>query len=301
MESRRSLMFCRFVSSNMRANVWLTAILAPSIVVLTTSFAGAQLGSVEAPADWGSLSEVLDPTRNVAHNSQLSEDQEASPSFLRDVGGDFVRFFTAGQSVVILGLGVAGSLSVLPLDNDIQQSRLDARLPGQEDDTLSNVFRAGSHVGSSLVQVGGSFATYTIGRLAGKPNVADLGRDLIRVQLLAGGVTQLLKHTVRRERPGGSGSSRTSFPSGHTSGTFASVTVLSRRFGWRVGVPIFGLASYVAASRVVDNSHFLSDVVFGATIGMTAGRAVTFERGATTVQVSPMTVPRGIGVLVSLN
>lgn len=301
MEGRLSLMFCRFVSSNMRSNVWLTAILAPSIVVLTASFAGAQTELIQTPPDWGSLSEVLDRTRNVAHNGQPSEDQEASRSFLRDVAGDFVQFFTARQSLVILGLGVAGSLSVLPLDDDIQQSRLGARLPGQEGDTLSNVFMAGSHVGSTLVQVGGSFATYTIGRLAGKPNVTDLGRDLIRVQLLAGGVTRLLKHTVRRERPGGSRSSRTSFPSGHTSSTFASATMLSRRFGWKVGVPMFGLASYVAASRIVDNSHFLSDVVFGATIGVTAGQAVTFGWGATTVQVSPMAVPRGIGVLVSLN
>jgi hypothetical protein len=293
----------------MRAKVRLVAILATSIVVLTASSAPAQPEPIQAPRDWGILSEVLDRTRSevldrtrlVARNVQPSEGQDAPPSFLRDVASDFVRFFTARESVVILGLGVAGSLSVLPLDDDIQQNRLEARSPGQQDDTLTNVFKAGSHLGSTLVQAGGSFATYTIGRLAGKPGVADFGRDLIRVQLLTGGVTQLLKHTVRRERPGGSGSSRTSFPSGHTSSTFASATVLSRRFGWKVGVPMFGLASYVAASRVVDNSHFLSDVVFGAAIGMTAGRAVTFERGTTTVQVSPMAVPRGIGVLVSLN
>ena len=199
------------------------------------------------------------------------------------------------------GLGLAGSLSVWPLDDDIRQSRFNAQLPGHGGDRLNDVFKAGSHLGSTLVHVGGSFATYTIGRLVGKPNVAELGRDLIRAQLVTGGVTRLLKHTVRRTRPASSGSSRTSFPSGHASGTFASATVLSRHYGWKVGVPAFALASYVGASRVVDNSHFLSDVVFGAALGMTAGRAVTFERGATRLQVSPMAVPRGIGVLVSLN
>ena len=284
----------------MCTNVRSIAILVTSIVVLAGSFADAQPESDQARLDSGSLSEGLDGSRLLAHAGQQSEDQERPPSFLRDVAGDFVRFFTTRESGVILGLGLAGSLSVWPLDDDIQQSRSEAQLPGQ-DDRLGDVFKAGNHLGSILVQVGGSFATYTIGRLAGKPDVADVGRDLIRAQLVAGGVTRLLKHTIRRERPAGSGSSRTSFPSGHTSSTFASATVLGRRFGWKVGVPAFGLASYVAGSRVVDNSHFLSDVVFGAAIGMTAGRAVTFERGATTLQISPMAVPRGIGVLVSVN
>ena len=285
----------------MRANVWSIAILATSTLVLSASSAGAQRESDQVPRDSGSLSEGLDRTRLVAQDGQPSEDQEHPPAFLRDIAGDFGRFFTTRESGVILGLGLAGSLSVWPLDDDIRQSRFNAQLPGHGGDRLNDVFKAGSHLGSTLVHVGGSFATYTIGRLVGKPNVAELGRDLIRAQLVTGGVTRLLKHTLRRTRPASSGSSRTSFPSGHASGTFASATVLSRHYGWKVGVPAFALASYVGASRVVDNSHFLSDVVFGAALGMTAGRAVTFERGATRLQVSPMAVPRGIGVLVSLN
>ena len=285
----------------MRANVWSTAILVTLIVILAASFADAQPESDQSRLDSGSLSEGPGGSWVLAHAGQQSDDQEQPRSFLRDVVGDFGRFFTARESGIILGLGVAGSLSVWPLDDNIQQSRSEAQLPGQEDDRLGDVFKAGNQLGDFPVQVGGAFATYTIGRLAGKPDVADLGRDLIRAQLVAGAVTRLVKHTVRRERPAGSGSSRTSFPSGHTSSTFANATVLGRRFGWKVGVPAFGLASYVAASRVVDNSHFLSDVVFGAAIGMTAGRAVTFERGATTVQISPLAVPRGIGVLVSID
>ena len=285
----------------MRTNIWSIGVLAASTAVLTASSASAQREPDQASLNSRSLSEELDRTRLVAQDGQPSEDEEHAPSFLRDVAGDFGRFFTTRDSGIVLGLGVAGTLSVWPFDDDIQQSRFDAQQPGHEDDRLGDVFGAGSHLGSTLVQVGGSFATYTIGRLAGKPDVAELGRDLVRAQLLAGGVTRLLKHTVRRERPAGSGSSRTSFPSGHTSGTFASATVLSRHYGWRVGVPAFGVASYVAASRVVDNSHFLSDVVFGAAIGMTAGRAVTFESGTMEVQVSPMAVPRGFGVMVAVN
>ena len=106
----------------------------------------------------------------------------------------------------------------------------------------------GCGTGSSLVQVGGAFATYGVGSLIRKPGVAALGRDLVRVQLLTQGVTQLLKYSVRRTRP--DGSSRSSYPSGHASGTFASATVLQRHYGWKVGIPAFGVASYVAASRL---------------------------------------------------
>ena len=284
----------------MRVNVWLTAIFATSTVVLTASSADAQPEPDQTPLASRSLSEVLD-ARLVAHDGQPLDDPEHPPSFLRDVAGDLGRFFTTRDSGIVLGLGLAGSASVHPLDDDIRQSRVNAHAAGQEDDRLHGIFQAGDHLGSTLVQVGGAFATYGVGRWAGKPAIAELGRDLVRVQLLSGGVTQLLKHTVRRTRPAGSGSSRTSFPSGHTSGTFASATVLNHHYGWRVGLPAFGLASYVAASRVVDNRHFLSDVVFGAAVGMTAGRAVTFERGEMRLQVSPMAVPRGIGVLVSVN
>ena len=82
--------------------------------------------------------------------------------------------------------------------------------------------------------------------------------------------------------------------------TFASATVLNRRYGWKVGVPAFGVASYVAASRVADGKHFLSDVFFGVAIGLVGGRTVTFDRGETRVQVSPMPVAGGAGIQVSV-
>ena len=82
------------------------------------------------------------------------------------------------------------------------------------------------------------------------------------------------------------GSSELSYPSGHTSGTFASATVLKRHFGWKVGIPAFSVASYVGASRLALNRHYLSDVVFRAAIGIAAGRTITFSRGAMTSSAS---------------
>ena len=219
-------------------------------------------------------------------------------SLFRDIGGDLVRFFTSGETYAILGLGIAGSLLVAPVDDDVRNSRFTVTLTEQDDTALDEVFSLGHVLGSTNLQFGAALATYGIGRVVGATRAAALGRDLLRAQLLSGGLTQFAKHTARRARP--ATSTRTSFPSGHTSGTFASAAVLQRHFGWKAGIPAFGVASYVAASRVADNQHFLSDVAFGAAIGVAAGRTVTFDRGAASIELAPLVVSRGAGLRVSV-
>jgi membrane-associated phospholipid phosphatase len=65
-------------------------------------------------------------------------------------------------------------------------------------------------------------------------------------------------------------------------------------------VPAYGLAAYVAASRVQAERHFLSDITFGAAIGIVAGRTVTVGRGDARFAVSPAAVPGGAGVSFTL-
>ena len=60
------------------------------------------------------------------------------------------------------------------------------------------------------------------------------------------------------------------------------------------------MASYVAASRLAENKHFLSDVVFGAAVGLAAGRTVTFGMGSTRFELSPLAAQGGAGVQVSV-
>ena len=94
-----------------------------------------------------------------------------------------------------------------------------------------------------------------------------------------------LKYTTRRERP--DGSSKNSFPSGHASDTFAFATALERHLGWKAAVPAYIFSSYVAISRLPDNRHWLSDVVFGASVGIIAGRTVTRHGRPFPVSVVP--------------
>lgn len=78
---------------------------------------------------------------------------------------------------------------------------------------------------------------------------------------------------------------RNSYPSGHTSGTFALITPLfwwSRRRGVRAG--LLGLGVVQGISRVYTVAHFTSDVVMGATLGFGTGTLVFFLLGGVSLR-----------------
>jgi len=158
---------------------------------------------------------------------------------------------------------------------------------------LRSTFEPGATIGGARAQIAGAFATYAVGRVTRNPRVAGVGTDLIRAQLVAQTITAGIKLSARRHRPDGD---EFSFPSGHSSVTFATATVLQRNFGWKAGVPAYALASYVAASRVQMKRHFFSDVAFGAAIGIVAGRTVTVGRGPARFAVAPAVSPGQAGV-----
>jgi membrane-associated phospholipid phosphatase len=158
---------------------------------------------------------------------------------------------------------------------------------------IGTALQAGETLGGARTQLAAALATYTIGRVAGNSKVATIGADLISAQILTQSMTAAIKLSVGRTRPDGT---QYSFPSGHSSVTFATATVLQRHLGWKVGIPAYGLATYVAASRVHDRRHFLSDVTFGAALGIIGGRSVTLGSGNARFSMSPAPAPGGAAV-----
>ena len=66
--------------------------------------------------------------------------------------------------------------------------------------------------------------------------------------------------------------------------------MLQQHLGYKAGIPTYLLASYVAMSRLHDNRHFASDIVFGAATGIVVGRSVTWH-GRNFWGATPMVVP----------
>jgi membrane-associated phospholipid phosphatase len=158
---------------------------------------------------------------------------------------------------------------------------------------MQEAFEPGQTVGAFALQAGAAFATYTIGRATHHDRAATIGAHLFRAQIVAQSTAQVLKFATTRTRPDGT---RLSFPSGHTAAAFATASVLQSDLGWKVGLPAYAMATWVAASRVQAKRHYLSDVIAGATVGILAGRSVTVGKGSTRFALSPMLVPGGIGI-----
>jgi membrane-associated phospholipid phosphatase len=154
---------------------------------------------------------------------------------------------------------------------------------------LDDTFEPGSGEGSAMDDIGqfmgspytlgaGSGVMWIGGSVAHRPSTVGTARRLL-VSMAATTVTvALLKISTDRERP--DGSSRNSFPSGHSGASFAAATVLDRQYGGAVGWAAYGLGAFVAASRVVGNHHYFSDVMAGAVIGRFFGRIFTMHHGS---------------------
>jgi hypothetical protein len=164
-------------------------------------------------------------------------------------------------------------------------------------DAVNTAFAPGKYLGNTPEQVAFSLGTYVVGRWRDQPKVAHLGMDLLQAQILTEMLVEPVKYASRRMRP--DGSNNQSFPSGHAAVTFATATVIERHLGWRKSLLGYGIASYVAMSRIHDNRHYLSDVIFGAAVGSIAGRTVV-HHAADYWAFTPVAVPGGgVALMVS--
>lgn len=78
-----------------------------------------------------------------------------------------------------------------------------------------------------------------------------------------------VRYTSKEMRP--DNSERNSFPSGHTATAFAGATILHKEFGnlspW-YSIGGYTLATLTGLSRIMNNRHWLSDVIVGAGVGI---------------------------------
>jgi hypothetical protein len=202
--------------------------------------------------------------------------------------GQDVKHLPSRPNLYIAAIGGAAALAVHPIDDNVNIA-LKSHF-----DLVNSIYKPAHIAGQTPVMVGLSLATYAFGRIEDEPKVSHVGMDLLRAQIIDTVLTESLKHTVHRERP--NHANNLSFPSGHASITFATATVIERHLGWKMSALGYAFAAYVASSRLHDNVHWFSDVVFGATVGTISGRTVT-EHGRNFWSFVPVPVPGG-GVAV---
>jgi membrane-associated phospholipid phosphatase len=220
----------------------------------------------------------------------VARQAETEPSHFKTIVND-LKLVVSKDSLPLLSSATALALFALPFDETLtysascstfQKAALEgwARIAGQE-----------------WLLASGALATYVVGRAAGQPKVAAVGGDLIESQMVAGITTLTLKYAIPRSRPDGE---PRSFPSGHAAGTFAAATVVQRHFGLKGAVPAYTLATLVSAARLQANSHYPTDIIMGAAVGILSGRAATFALGRRRLSLSPAVTEGGVLVAASI-
>ncbi|MBI1353504.1 MAG: phosphatase PAP2 family protein [Acidobacteria bacterium] len=212
-------------------------------------------------------------------SSPAPEQTQSLHTLFRDLASDF-KHLPSRESLIIAGAGGALSAGVHPLDDDFNQKLANS----------GSFFKAGDVMGNSATLFGASMTVYGLGRLTGRTRLSHVGLDLLRSQIITESIVQSMKQAVRRPRPDGSGGF--GFPSGHSAMTFATAAVIQRHHGLKWSIPLYVFATYVATSRLHDNVHSLSDVVFGAAVGTIAGRTVT-RHGNSAFTITPIVTPGG--------
>lgn len=114
-------------------------------------------------------------------------------------------------------------------------------------------------------------ATLAIANLAGieaKNHWFDQAKYLVISNVVVSAITHGLKRTINKTRPNGEAYA---FPSGHTSFAFTNAMVLYKEYQLTNGVIAysgFAFAGTTAAFRIINNKHWLSDVLAGAGIAI---------------------------------
>jgi membrane-associated phospholipid phosphatase len=214
-------------------------------------------------------------------------DDKPITHFFQNFGKDLKALGSPESAWVLLSGGVAAG-ALHPQDDNVA-----AWVHAQP--TSSSAADVGNAIGSGWTQVLGAFGMWAAGKGAHNDALAHVGSDLIRAQAVNELLTDGLKVATGRTRPNGGSYS---FPSGHTSSTFATAAVIQSHFGWLAGAAGYGVASFVGWSRVRSDHHWVSDVVFGSAIGVISGRAVA-RTHTSKWTVAPVKTPGGFAVFAT--
>jgi membrane-associated phospholipid phosphatase len=164
------------------------------------------------------------------------------------------------------------------LDRRVDNWTQDQRSPGS--DRVARVFKYG---GEPVLIFGVSGGILAAGVISGRPELTRRGGRVLTSVVAAGLTTGALKEITGRFRPDTTTdpyvfrpfTNHDAFPSGHATMAFALATSLSAEIHrpWATAL-LYAGATGTAWSRLNDQKHWLSDVLAGATVGITAANVI---------------------------
>lgn len=185
--------------------------------------------------------------------------------------GHTIRWWEAAITVGTIG---AVSLFDRQVDDWVQDRR------SSHSDAVARAFRVG---GEPELVFGVPGAILVAGVISDRKDLQRSGGRVLASVVLAGVITGGGKVVTGRLRPDESGTQYSfkpfthhdSFPSGHATMSFALATSLADEIHrpWATAL-LYAGATGTAWSRLNDHKHWLSDVLAGATIGITAGKVI---------------------------
>ena len=238
-----------------------------SAVVLATAaitvFSTLPLRAQTAPASPPPAEPAASPEAPKPRPSVRDDKRRTMKGYWNNLAYNFLGVATRGNHEPLL---VTGALTAVAFAWDDEGKKYFAQHPHPD------FGKIGSQLGGSIAVAGLTIGAFSAGRLSSGDRPRAASYDISQAIIVNQVWTQALKLAINRERP--DASNQVSFPSGHASNAFCAATVIARHYP-RLAVPSFGLASYIAVSRMAANKHHFSDIVAGAGFGYGVGRLVT--------------------------
>lgn len=241
----------------------------------------------------------------------LTGEVKAGAGRLLDESTDFgATPFTFKDGNLFWTLGIASAIGLTYAYDDHLRDRLRAnRSTG-----LNRTADLGELVGNPYLHLGVAALIYGGGIAADSPKWKEAGEMLGEALILADTATLLVKEGTGRGRPSATSHKDNfrpfqfkdeydSFPSMHTSSSFAMASVVARTSeSLPVALLSYTAAALVSLSRIYQDKHWASDVLLSAAIGELSGRVVTTYHVSKTAKQRIVLLPSvsGSGAAMSL-